>query len=292
MPRGVVRLFYEEALAGSQDPLSYIIATSLASQHNSHVGIATGALSPSLPAGESDGPFGAIVLANALLSLGCAVTLLAEEPIVPVLRALATHRHIDPEIHALDITAPDQHRAIAPQLDALICIEKAGMNPAGLLHSMTGASREGTRAKIDGLVSEMNAAGKLTIGIGDGGNEIGFGNIRDRVKDVVPFGATCSCPCGQGVITATRTRYLYPAAVSNWGAYGLAASIAIETKQLSLLHSPADELAFFRIARDYDCRDGQLGTNGPSVDGVRAETSAAICQIIQNIAELEVHHAP
>jgi hypothetical protein len=94
----------------------------------------------------------------------------------------------------------------------------------------------------------MNRMGKLTVGIGDGGNEIGFGNIGGRLKDLVPFGAMCKCPCGQGMLAATPTTLLYPVLVSNWGGYALTAALAVMVKDLSLAHTAERERAFFRIA--------------------------------------------
>lgn len=288
MPRGVLRRMYAEAQRGKDTPLVFSIAEQLLEHRARAIGIATGALSPNLPAGENDGPFGTIVLANALAAIGAKVLLLADEPLFPVLRALAGAYERRFETLPLDLDEPHQHAGMADTLDALVCVERAGVNPAGVLHSMTGTSREGTRAKIDALVDRMNAQRKLTVGIGDGGNEIGFGLIRDRIQDLVPFGAVCRCPCGQGILTATATTYLYPVSVSNWGGYALAAALAVMTKNISLAHTAEREREFFRIARAHDCRDGQLGKNAPYIDGMYAETSVSICQILWNIADLEI----
>ncbi len=288
MPRGVLRRMYEEAQENKTEPLVYTIATRLMQQRGAAVGIATGALSANLPAGENDGPFGTVVLAHALASIGCRVQVLAEAPLFPVLRALAEVYSRELDLTPLILGEPEEHASWADRLDAIVCIEKAGGNPIGVLHSMTGTSREGTRAKIDGLVRRMNSQGKLTVGIGDGGNEIGFGNIRERIKDLVPFGAVCRCPCGQGILAATPTTFLYPVSVSNWGGYALAAALAVMTKDLSLAHTADREREFFRIALAHDCRDGQFGKNVPFLDGMYAETAASICQVLWNIVDLEI----
>src|SRR5262249_9775920 len=58
-----------------------------------------------------------------------------------------------------------------------------------------------------------------TIGIGDGGNEIGMGSLpRDIVEHDIPNGPL--------IAATTRTDHLIVAGVSNWGAYGLLAAIA------------------------------------------------------------------
>lgn len=279
---------YEEARGHSTSPLVYAIARALYERRGGTAAIATGALATNLPAGENDGPLGSVVLANALAAIGYRVVLLAEEPVQPVLHALAAAYSRQFDAFPLVIGAPDEHAALAEQLDVLVCVEKAGANPAGILHSMTGTSREGTRAKIDALVRRMNAQDKLTVGIGDGGNEIGFGNIREQVADLVPYGAVCKCPCSQGILTDTPTTFLYPVSVSNWGGYALAAALGIMTGELALAHTADKERSFFRIAMDHDCRDGQAGLNRATVDGMEAETSVAVCQILWNIADLEI----
>ena len=55
----------------------------------------------------------------------------------------------------------------------------------------------------------INNAKCPTIGIGDGGNEIGMGNITAALKDLDIIGST------------TKVDELLIADVSNWGAYGI-----------------------------------------------------------------------
>jgi len=134
-------------------------------------------------------------------------------------------------------------------------------------------------------VTRMNAEGKLTIGIGDGGNEIGFGKIYEGAREVVDYGKRCRCPCHEGIVTITPTRHLYPVSVSNWGAYALAASLAAMTGEFTLLHTPDKELQLLEIASRVDCRDGATGQARNWVDGIPGETSAAIVQILKTLAE-------
>jgi hypothetical protein len=57
-----------------------------------------------------------------------------------------------------------------------------------------------------------------TIGIGDGGNEIGMGKVPwEVIRANVPLGGTIAC--------RVATDFLIVAGVSNWGAYGLAAGV-------------------------------------------------------------------
>ena len=58
-----------------------------------------------------------------------------------------------------------------------------------------------------------------TIGIGDGGNEIGMGKVRDLVRKHIPHGEEIACCVGAD--------QLITAGVSNWGGYALATALHI-----------------------------------------------------------------
>ena len=57
----------------------------------------------------------------------------------------------------------------------------------------------------------------VTIGIGDGGNEIGMGKVFERVAANVQYGSEIAC--------TVASDYLISAGVSNWGGYALAKAI-------------------------------------------------------------------
>ena len=57
----------------------------------------------------------------------------------------------------------------------------------------------------------------VTIGIGDGGNEIGMGKVLERVAVNVKHGSEIGC--------TVSCDYLITAGVSNWGGYALAKAI-------------------------------------------------------------------
>lgn len=76
------------------------------------------------------------------------------------------------------------------------------------------------------------------MGIGDVGNEIGMGNINDTVKKLLPLGSKCLCPCGAGVAAATKVDLAITAAISNWGAYAIAAAISALTGEAEAFPSP------------------------------------------------------
>src|SRR5260370_31564898 len=102
-----------------------------------------------------------------------------------------------------------------------------GTNNKGIHHSIMGTPH--TTDKISSayhLADFAKANGIPTIGVGDGGNEIGCGVIKEAVRDIQPFGKDCGCPCHGGVGTVTESDDLVFAAASNWAAYPLAAASA------------------------------------------------------------------
>ncbi len=282
LSQGIVPQLYEEARNGQ--PLSYQIARAILDRPGAHIGILTGAAVPGfLPNGENDGPLGSFALARALQHLGYPVTLLTETEIHGILHALINLTGVDVPILGLDKTDATDHAQTASDLDALIAIEKLGSNDRHVMHGATGTSRNGTRAHVDGLVNRLNAEGKLTVGIGDGGNEIGFGKIYDRARALVDYGAECRCGCGGGIVTITATELLFPVGVSNWGGYAVVAALALLTGNYSILHTPAQEIAFVTVSAAVDCRDGGKGIARCCVDSVPAATSAAIVEILSTL---------
>ena len=284
LARGVIARLYEKAVGTI--PISLEIVIDLLVRRGQKVGILTGAAVPDfLPNGENDGPLGALVLGRALRQLGYDVQFLTEAELTRIFVGLFELYGDDFPIIHLSKDDPEDHRHTAPELDILIAIEKLGSNKKHIMHGATGMSREGTRAHVDGLVRRMYEDDKLTIGIGDGGNEIGFGKIYEYAREVVDFGRQCKCPCGDGIITTTTTRHLFPVAVSNWGAYALVAGLAAATGEFGIIHTPERELEILALSKKLDCRDGAGGRALESVDGVPAPTSAAMVQIFKTLAE-------
>ncbi len=100
-----------------------------------------------------------------------------------------------------------------------------------------------------------------TIGIGDGGNEIGMGKISwDVLRRNIPQGAKLAA--------ALPTRYLIVSGISNWGAYALAAGIRL------LRAAPADR-ELFNSDKELDILEAMIDA-GPLVDGVSGLATASV----------------
>jgi hypothetical protein len=127
--------------------------------------------------------------------------------------------------------------------------------------------------------------GVLTIGIGDGGNEIGCGVIIDAVRQVQPFGSKCQCPCGGGIATVTRCDHLIFAAISNWGAYALAAALAGLLDRPGILHDTATELRMLDGSLVGGAMDGAYARLIPYVDGTSSAVQTSIITLLHQIIE-------
>jgi hypothetical protein len=111
------------------------------------------------------------------------------------------------------------------------------------------------------LFEAAGRRGVTTVGVGDGGNEIGMGKIPWRViRDNIPNGATVAC--------RVPADHLVVCGVSNWGAYGLAAGVR------RLRGLPAD-LALFDPARE-EALLRVMVEGGPLVDGVAGLPTATV----------------
>src|SRR5207253_3573066 len=88
-------------------------------------------------------------------------------------------------------TDPQAAREAAKRLidrkpSGLISIERHGANAKGVYHYGRGeANKNDMVAKVEALFEEGKSRGVLTIGIGDGGNELGMGRIQGAIRQLV-----------------------------------------------------------------------------------------------------------
>ena len=306
MPHGVLKPLYDHArrLAGGR-PLSMLCAEKLVEklQPGDTVLVLTGAgYAPTLPKGENDGPPGAASLARALYKgLGAVPVYAIEEchsgPMIASSHAAGVMVKSFEEARDLRLGAactiapltqdevPDWVMRIFDTMSpkALITTERLGPGAGNVIHNSTGhpwsgPDREVKHDVIDiaPLVDEANKRGILTIGIGDHGNELGFGSIRDTVAKVLPRGDRMG--------TVTATEFLLPAMMSNWGCYGIQAALAFLLKTPSLVHSMEDERRIVRACLDAGGLEAINCSTDAWVDGLDLESSMACVQLLGNIA--------
>jgi hypothetical protein len=299
LPPGIVVRLYEICRRYHGEPLSTLAARRLAEVvgEGDAVLIVTGfGLPPNLPCGETDGPPGAAVLARALAKgLGAHVVLVTEEAhLAPVAatgnllgKTLDGRGSITVESFPVGI---DAGRLAAAALvakhrpAAVIFVERPGPNAEGYFHGIRGdcGSPEGV-GHLYLLADAARGQGVLTIGIGDGGNEIGFGAVRRQIADSLPLAGRCLNGCPSGVVTAIATDIMVSASVSNWGAYAVAAALAVLRRQPALLHTPELERELIAASVAAGARDGATFAADLLVDGIDCTGHTSFVGLLRSI---------
>jgi hypothetical protein len=154
----------------------------------------------------------------------------------------------------------------------LISVEKLGPNSAGIAYTTSGKPARGVRARAECLFDLGAERGIPSIGIGDNGNEIGFGLIADAVKRYKPH--------GEQLATRVRTDVLVAANTSNWGAYSIVAALAALTGNLELLHTAEAEQCVLEVCVAAHGADGSTGRHILAVDGMPAEMQRAVVTML------------
>lgn len=207
-------------------------------------------------AAETDGPPGAVAIGNALEKIGYQVTYVTDTHCKEMMEAIST-----PTSKVIEFPIANQSVStqVAIQMlreeqpDLLISIERCAPATDGIYRNMRDLDITDQTAKIDTLFEKHSS----TVGIGDGGNEIGLGNLYEEVdksKELVGFPAK------------TRVSKLIISSVSNWGGYGLVAAISV-LKNKNLLPSVEEDTANIKKIVSMGAVDGFSGQNIDKVDG-------------------------
>lgn len=167
---------------------------------------------------ETDGPVGAVALYRALSKLGANPVLVCGEP-------LASAIQDDYQVHCMPTGFSGENEAgvqgqvqnQAQQIlstyepELIITIELPGRAEDGFYYNMRGMNISDQVMGFDDVLLLANCP---SICIGDGGNEVGMGNIIDSLSclDIIP----CVTKCDELVI----------ADVSNWAVHGVIAMLS------------------------------------------------------------------
>ena len=280
---------------------------SLAEHPQPGLAIVTGFFIPTAtpPAGETDGPLGALFLARALVPLGIPVVLITDDFCVRALEAGLAECGLRKQVPVVTLPTPAQASAMSDveywqyfddrkgiaTLTHLLAIERVGPNHThDRCHTMRGRDITDLMSPVHRLfeaISEPEALAKengetsltlqartniTTLGIGDGGNEIGMGRIpRDIIARNIANGGLIAC--------RIPTQHLIVAGVSNWGAYALAAGVGhLRGKTLDPgLFDPTREQQILQLMVDEGpLVDGVVGKPSVSVDGLTWEQYIAV----------------
>ena len=214
---------------------------------------------------ETDGPPGAIAIGSALQALGRKVTYVTDSICLAALQDLAGP---GAEVLEFPITNVEDSKQAAKEMLAqlkpglLISIERSGRTKDDTYLNMRDADITDNTARLDYLFDE----GIPSVGIGDGGNEIGMGNLADVIPGIDRL------PKNPAIATVGK---LVVASVSNWGGYGLVAALS-RLAGRNLLPTAHHETQMIHRMVEIGIVDGTTGKAIPTVDAFTTDENAAV----------------
>lgn len=299
--RGAIVSLYQAARKLTDKPLTYNVASLLVEnvKPKDKVILATGWIDQPEAApnfGETDGPSGTIALARALrLNCQAACIVYTNEKLVDGLKKIAQtagFHCVEPNqlnasielnklmtISILPFSedwqiAKEQAKKALDEYQPACCIavECGGMDDEGKIYSMSGTDTSPSQAKIDYLFQEAYQKGILTIGIGDGGNEVGMANIKESLPNI-------------DLAPTTKVNALLTAVISNWGCYAVSDMLAALKNNLYYLYTPDMEERMLRNSADNGFHDAIYGGVEYSVDGCTVSVSRAMVEVMREVVE-------
>jgi D-glutamate cyclase len=222
---------------------------------------------------ETDGPPGAAVLGRALRQLGARVRYTSDSLALPPLEASLRALGEPVEVFAYPDGGDAARDVLARERPThLIAIERPGRGRSGDYLNARGVSVAVWNRPLDEMFLRARRARRpVTIGVGDGGNEIGMGSVHVRLKREGPLMAR--------IASVVTVDHLVVAGVSNWGAYGIAAQLGRLTGQ-ALVHTPAEERKLIDACVGAGAADGLTRRREPTVDALDADTHAAVVALL------------
>jgi len=256
---------------------------------------------PDGPIAETDGPLGAALLGEVLHRLGRKVVLVTDDVCAGALRVAASESGLPADcVEAMPLAekSPDQWVAgffARHSVDHLIAIERVG--PSHTVASMLSQPRSTpitadefeTRVPadhqdhchnmrgeiIDRLTAPLHrifdlAAGlpnpPATIGVGDGGNEIGLGSLPWE-----EIAARLKGPQADWLPCRIATDNTILAGVSNWGGMALATAVAVMAGRPEFVRewtTQRQKRVLERLVCEGPAVDGATRLAQPTVDGL------------------------
>ncbi|XP_078418151.1 D-glutamate cyclase, mitochondrial isoform X2 [Cetorhinus maximus] len=249
------------------------------------------------PPEETDGPPGAIAIAAMLQAQKKNVVIVTDQ------RALEMNKKIieeaveqgvlktsvpvvsfrdNDEDSSLEFLCHDKNPQF-PRFDHLVAIERAGMAADGNYYNARKVNIKHLVDPIDKLfLTAQNIPGIATTGIGDGGNELGMGKVKEDVKKYIHNGDLIACN--------VEADFTVIAGVSNWGGYAVACGLYIlnnctiherylrkavgfpKTSEMdeyiSALPTVHKEEKLLELLVKHGIRSGKTGNLGMEVDGL------------------------
>lgn len=214
--------------------------------------------------GETDGPLGAIQLHRTIEKIGGSSRILTIDPYYDAIKSMAD------EVIRID----EIEEGFNPS--ALVSIEVPGENPGGYF-DLTGNSVYSEEVDmINKLFMETEAP---KISIGDGGNEIGMGKIRDLIKENVGK--------GDEIFSGVESDHLVISGTSNWGAYGIISELSVIENE-NFLHSGKIEERMLINCLENGLVDGVTKNSERSVDGLPSPVLKSFLNLLRDYTDWRI----
>jgi len=283
--RGFMRGLYDASAATVDKPLCLAAAERIANVANKGdvMFVITGF--PMLPDGvcETDGPPGAAVIVETLKAMGVKPILVSDKFSSKIVGVASPGTEVL-EIPLENEKAESEGKRLLSEYkpSALISIERPGCNDKQAYHVFRGFSITHFVGNTDYLFKYGREAGLATVAVADVGNELGCGKISDFVREKIPRGAKCQCPCEGGIAATTPADVLVIGGTSNWGGYGFAACLSM-LKGLKYRHNRESELKVLKRINKAGAIDGVTLKNIPYVDGLPISVNGSVIDFVWTI---------
>lgn len=216
---------------------------------------------------ETDGPVGTAALAHALEEIGFSPVIVTDR----FCRGFFEEEKIETVYIGLEEDLEYMDQIVEQyQPKGMISIERCGKNKYGLYANMRGDDISEFTAPVDEMFVRYRGV-IPTIGVGDGGNEIGMGKIAGPISRKLSM-EPCVVPADIFVI----------ASVSNWGAYGIAAALG-SLCQKDLLPGFEWVEAYIKKTVAMGSVDGITHDRSISVDGKSMRMEHEIIKALKNV---------
>lgn len=262
------------------------------------------------PPEETDGPPGAIALAAFLQALEKGVSMVVDHRALSLFEKLVEEAveqgvlktplpiltYQGGSAGAAQAFLCDDRDPKSPRFDHLVAIERAGRAADGNYYNARKMNIKHLVDPIDDLfLVAQKIPGIASTGVGDGGNELGMGKVKEAVKSHIRNGDVIACD--------VEADFAVIAGVSNWGGYALACALYIlnscevhgrylrkatgpchapgEQHWTKALPSVAKEESMLSILVQHRVRSGVSGRVGMEVDGLPFHGTHA--QMIQKL---------
>jgi hypothetical protein len=220
---------------------------------------------------ETDGPPGALALARGLERIGREVAFVTDEVCAPMMERLTDGRtlYVIPMGEGLDVERAARSILDLSQPGLLIAIERCGPDAAGRFLQFNGIDITAYTGRMEYLfTSEIPS-----IGIVDGGNEIGIGAVAEFVQELPGLP---NSPC------VTPSDMIVLGSVANWGAYGILAALSRKVGY-PVLPTVEEETDLRSSVVGAGAIDGESGESIGAVDGYPSELNGLVIERLWQI---------